>query len=119
MRTKNLVASLGFAIIIGLSFFASVPDAYAQTAHAMEGRRITVKLGLWDNVDNLIEKGNTHKFWIILRSGKEIFGDIVMIGKGQIHVKLLNVRDGKDDGFDMIIERSEVVAVKAQIREFK
>jgi len=119
MKKMNLAAGFGMAAIVGIGFLGSVPDAYAgDKGSPIANRKITMKLDMWQNLENVSEKGGADKFWITLRSGKEIFGNILSWGKSDVHVMLLNMNDGKDDGFDMIINKNEIVAVKVQMRKY-
>ncbi|MDH5612405.1 MAG: hypothetical protein OEY66_08125 [Gammaproteobacteria bacterium] len=119
MKMINIVTGLGFVAIIGMGFIASVPDASAAKMHDLEGRKITMKVDMWQNIENLAEKGKVDKFWITLKSGKEIFCNIGNWGKGYVHLKLLNLNDGLDDGYEMIIDKNEIAGVKVQMREYK
>lgn len=119
MIAKKMVSNLALSVILGSLFFTAIPEADAAEMVNIEGRKITMKVDMWQNVVNVSNKGKANKFEVYLKSGAKFFGDIDTIGKGQIHMKLKSERDGLDDGYDAIINKSEVVAIKIQMREYK
>ncbi|MDH5631498.1 MAG: hypothetical protein OEZ10_00740 [Gammaproteobacteria bacterium] len=116
---KNCKTGLITTILASALLITGVSAVNAAGMKNIDGRKITMKVDLWQNVMNLSNKGKADFFTVYLKSGAKFTGDIDTIGKGHIHMKLKNENDGNDNGYDAIVDKDSVIAIEVQMRQYK